>query len=909
MSTPQEPFWQEQPVSPEARPRVRAETEAIGRESPAHPPEASGAAPPLAGETLTTGSGLGKYRVLDRLRSGPRATLYKARDILLDRLVTLKQLDPRLLDDPAACGRLRKEAYVLAQFSRDARYVVGVHEMIEEPRGLFLVMEYVPGPSLDTLIAKRQVSIQAALDILARVSLGLRSIHTAGVIHRDLAPQHIIMAPRSRPRIVDFSRAAAQGAEPDYTIIHPIYTAPEVLLGRPYDDRADIYSLGVIAYEMLVGRRALGMLIARTVGEHALVERYGELPTEERLSAWRAWQQQADRRWPDASRLNPQAPPILSAIITRMMAKSLEHRFTTIEDVTALLLQHFSQQATVTTAQAPQVSAAPPAAVYPVDASPYPVSETSPKRRRRRSRRRRHTETRTQAPHTVGYTRTVPVTGVVEQGVYQPTEPARAVVPLRDRVPSAPPANLLKFAETQRSAHPIRPRPRRWPKRALLSAASVALLVGGVYGLNRVYPLEQLLKRTSQLETLLAEGQMAYEAGRVEEALEHFRKAKDIRVKGLRMYEQHATALQWLSLSEARYAMNNGDLVAAEERLREASTRGMDRQILGPLRRDLIRLQSRVLLRQQQADGLLEAAGVATEGVEPGAFALPPTTDPNNILGSVESISAEGAGETDARDEREFQSAMTAIRDAMAREAYDEAYTAVTRASAIRQTPELDELSVRVLAMRRHAQSMQLGDTYLREQNYEEAAEQFREALRYHSSPLAHERLTRALALKMLEEGRAAVQRGDLTSAAHLFRNADWRDPMVGARVELERLQPALEAAKRVELGDRAADDGEWAAALELYEKSYDLLPPVLQKPLAEKIASVRRHVSISPEAPPAQPAEEPTATTQAVDEKVEPIEDEPDTEVHESPAETAEEESASEEDEPSSEDDFPDDD
>ncbi|MFO0973953.1 MAG: serine/threonine-protein kinase [Phycisphaerae bacterium] len=300
---------------------------------PAGPPPALRGEPGALGEVdaLASGAGLGKYRILERMHATRQATLYKARDVMLDRLAAIKQLAPDLIDDPRACGRFRKEAYTLAQISHDARYVVGVYELIEQPRGLFLVMEYVPGYSLETLITKRQLSLQGTLELLARSCLGLRSVHAAGFIHRDLSPRHIITDPRCRPRIADFSMAMNAGAEPDYTVGSPAYTAPEIYLEQPFDDCIDIYSLGVIAYEMLIGRTEFSRLTQRTIG------------AIDDPIRWLAWHADPDSSWPAASELNPRVPPMLSEIVARMMARQRDERFSNIDDVLTMLVRHFSR--------------------------------------------------------------------------------------------------------------------------------------------------------------------------------------------------------------------------------------------------------------------------------------------------------------------------------------------------------------------------------------------------------------------------------------------------------------------------------------------------------------------------------------------------------------------------------------
>src|SRR5262249_14283842 len=154
--------------------------------------------------------------------------------------------------------------------------------------------------------------------------LGLRSVHAAGFIHRDLTPRHIIADARCRPKITDFSLATTVGSDPDYSIGSPAYTAPEVFLREPYDDRVDIYAAGVIAYELLVGRPASEGLVEERGGR-------GNAPTR-----GLAWHGSSEVSWPGAHELTPQVPPILSAIVARMMAAAADERFTCVDDVLSL---------------------------------------------------------------------------------------------------------------------------------------------------------------------------------------------------------------------------------------------------------------------------------------------------------------------------------------------------------------------------------------------------------------------------------------------------------------------------------------------------------------------------------------------------------------------------------------------
>src|SRR5262249_13044682 len=124
--------------------------------TPPEPPREGGELARAAGPISTglpTGTGLGKYRILERIRTYHNAVVYKARDTMLDRPVALKQMSPELMDHPTACGNFKKEAQLLARVPKDARHVLNVHELIEDEIGLFIVEEYIHGDWLESLIA------------------------------------------------------------------------------------------------------------------------------------------------------------------------------------------------------------------------------------------------------------------------------------------------------------------------------------------------------------------------------------------------------------------------------------------------------------------------------------------------------------------------------------------------------------------------------------------------------------------------------------------------------------------------------------------------------------------------------------------------------------------------------------
>ncbi len=248
--------------------------------------------------SLPSGTGLGKYRILERIRTTQNVIAYKARDAMLDRLVTIKQLTPALIDDPIACGDMKREAQLLARLPKDARQVVHIHELIEDEQGLFIVEEHVQGDWLELLISKRHVDVTDAVRLLKTACLGLHTLHARKIVHRNICPSSLVVAVNGSVRITDFSAAAHEGdiGEPGYLDCR--YAAPELQAGGMYDTRVDLYSLGFAMYELCVGRRALAKHFADVFEASA--------PQPAR---WRQWHTNLDEALPQASKLNHAVPP------------------------------------------------------------------------------------------------------------------------------------------------------------------------------------------------------------------------------------------------------------------------------------------------------------------------------------------------------------------------------------------------------------------------------------------------------------------------------------------------------------------------------------------------------------------------------------------------------------------------
>ena len=201
----------------------------------------------------------GRYELRRRLAQGGMATVYIARDRQLDRQVALKMLHPQFAADPTFAERLRREARAAAGLSHPN--IVGVYDWGRQGERYFIVMEYVSGHSLAEIIAARgPLGPEASAAIAFEVAAALAFAHRAGIVHRDVKPQNVLLSNDGHVKVTDFGIATMMGGghslgltETGTVVGTAAYLSPEQARGEPTDARSDLYSLGVVLYEMLAG--------------------------------------------------------------------------------------------------------------------------------------------------------------------------------------------------------------------------------------------------------------------------------------------------------------------------------------------------------------------------------------------------------------------------------------------------------------------------------------------------------------------------------------------------------------------------------------------------------------------------------------------------------------------------------
>ena len=232
-------------------------------DSPGSPAAGPGFVPPKPQELADL---FPQYEILDLLGHGGMGAVYKARQKSLDRMVALKIIKPTMATDPGFAERFEREAKALARLNHPN--IVSVYDLGESDGLYYFAMEYVEGANLRRLIETKALPAEEAIQVIPQICEALQFAHDEGIVHRDIKPENILVDSRGRVKIADFGLAKllSDGGTEYYalTATHqvmgtPRYMAPEQMEGsRAVDHRADIYSLGVVFYEMLTGELPLG---------------------------------------------------------------------------------------------------------------------------------------------------------------------------------------------------------------------------------------------------------------------------------------------------------------------------------------------------------------------------------------------------------------------------------------------------------------------------------------------------------------------------------------------------------------------------------------------------------------------------------------------------------------------------
>jgi serine/threonine protein kinase/Tol biopolymer transport system component len=273
--------------------------------SPAAETSTFGDADHLVGRTLA------HYRVVDYVGGGGMGVVYKAEDLRLERTVALKFLPPELTRDPDAKIRFLQEARSASGL--DHPNICTIHEVGETDDGrLYLAMPHYGGETLRRRIERGPIPIDEAIDLAEQIARGLAKAHRGGIVHRDIKPANIMVTDDGVVKILDFGLAKLVGAaaitRTGSSLGTPAYMSPEQARGEDVDHRTDLWSFGVVLYEMVAGRRPFR-------GEHDQAVLYGILNETPK----------------PLTELRSEAPPELERIADGLLAKGVDDRYPTAE--------------------------------------------------------------------------------------------------------------------------------------------------------------------------------------------------------------------------------------------------------------------------------------------------------------------------------------------------------------------------------------------------------------------------------------------------------------------------------------------------------------------------------------------------------------------------------------------------
>ncbi|NIO87687.1 MAG: protein kinase [Candidatus Aminicenantes bacterium] len=255
-----------------------------------------------------------RYQIIEEIGQGGMGKVFKAKDTELDIVVALKMIKPQLSSDPDIVSRFKRELLMAREVFHEN--VIRIHDLGEVSGIKYISMNYIEGNSLkEVLQTTGKLTIEKSLDIAKQVGSALEAAHKKGIIHRDLKPQNVMIDKQGKAYVLDFGIARSLRWEPDaaqdgIVLGTPDFMSPEQIKGEKADATTDIYSLGIILYEMVTGKLPFT----------------GDSPTE-------LLHKHLNIAPEPPSKLNPQIPPLLEKIILKCLEKKKKHRYQSVKEV------------------------------------------------------------------------------------------------------------------------------------------------------------------------------------------------------------------------------------------------------------------------------------------------------------------------------------------------------------------------------------------------------------------------------------------------------------------------------------------------------------------------------------------------------------------------------------------------
>jgi eukaryotic-like serine/threonine-protein kinase len=300
-----------------------------------------------------------RYQLLERIGTGGMADVFRARDLMLERTVAIKVLHEHYSNEQGFQERFKQEARAAANLSHPN--IVTVHDFGFDNDQLFIVMEYIPGKDLKTILHQRgRYTIEEAIPLIVQACAGIGYAHRAGLVHCDVKPHNMIVTPDGRLKVTDFGIARALSTimpdeRADVVWGSPQYFSPEQAAGEAPSPASDVYSLGIVLYEMITGALPFNAPSSQELARLHL-EHYA-IPPREYI---------------------PDIPPALEEIVLKVLSKEPAARYRTADQLGRVLLRFGTQRET---SPSPALSLTPEAvSTYkePVSQPPPPANSQYP---------------------------------------------------------------------------------------------------------------------------------------------------------------------------------------------------------------------------------------------------------------------------------------------------------------------------------------------------------------------------------------------------------------------------------------------------------------------------------------------------------------------------------------------------
>lgn len=296
-----------------------------------------------------------RYKILDQLGAGGTALVFKAQDLSLNRLVAIKVLRDSLTADAEFLNRFQQEARAAANLAHPN--IITIHDFGVDGRYYYIVMEYLEGTDLKNIIRQQApFSVERFLNFAIQMSAGIGYAHRAGLVHCDVKPQNMLVTPEGRIKVTDFGIARAlstihQGESHDVVWGSPQYFSPEQAAGEAPTPSSDVYSLGVVFYEMLTGRLPF---TAQDPQQLALMHLRDDPPP--------------------MTMYNPAVPETLERIVRKVLAKEPAVRYRTADQLGHILISYKEQGGQFNTPTPPRTPTRSAKAAVDAPAAPMPTS-------------------------------------------------------------------------------------------------------------------------------------------------------------------------------------------------------------------------------------------------------------------------------------------------------------------------------------------------------------------------------------------------------------------------------------------------------------------------------------------------------------------------------------------------------